>query len=70
MKSRFTSALVTLLFVGFSLSLGSAGNAHDLWLQTNTPSVRTGEVVHAQLCLGNHGNHHHARSQNPADRSQ
>lgn len=32
--------------------------AHDAWLQTNTPLVRTGEVVHVDLRLGNHGNHH------------
>ena len=35
-----------------------AANAHDLWSRTNTPLVRTGEVVHVDLCLGNHGNYH------------
>jgi uncharacterized GH25 family protein len=32
--------------------------AHDTWLQTNTNVVRTGDVVHVDLLLGNHGNDH------------
>jgi uncharacterized GH25 family protein len=32
--------------------------AHDAWLQTNLPIVRTGEVVQLDLRLGNHGNQH------------
>jgi hypothetical protein len=32
--------------------------AHDTWVQTNTNLVRTGDVVHIDLMLGNHGNDH------------
>ncbi|WP_147868594.1 DUF4198 domain-containing protein [Stieleria maiorica] len=34
------------------------GSAHDVWLQTDSPIVRTGENVQVDLRLGNHGNHH------------
>jgi hypothetical protein len=40
------------------LLAAAAGHAHDTWLQTNTNLVRTGDVVHVDLLLGNHGNHH------------
>ncbi len=46
---------LSLLLVIFTTS---AGSAHDVWLQTNTPIVRTGENVYVDLRLGNHGNHH------------
>ncbi len=32
--------------------------AHDTWVQTNTHIVRTGDAVHLDLMLGNHGNDH------------
>lgn len=32
--------------------------AHDTWIETNTNIVRTGDVVHLNLMLGNHGNEH------------
>jgi uncharacterized GH25 family protein len=32
--------------------------AHDTWVQTNTAVVRTGDAVHIDLMLGNHGNDH------------
>jgi len=32
--------------------------AHDVWLQTNTNLVRTGDAVHLDVLLGNHGNDH------------
>ena len=32
--------------------------AHDTWVQTNTNLIRTGDVVHIDLMLGNHGNEH------------
>ncbi len=32
--------------------------AHDTWVQTNTHIVRTGDAVHIDLLLGNHGNDH------------
>lgn len=36
----------------------SGAVAHDTWVETNTPLVRTGDVVHLDLKLGNHGNNH------------
>ncbi|SMP73271.1 Uncharacterized conserved protein, contains GH25 family domain [Neorhodopirellula lusitana] len=48
----------TLLSTLILFAALSTANAHDLWLQTNTPVIRTGEVVHVDLRLGNHGNHH------------
>jgi uncharacterized GH25 family protein len=36
---------------------GSAA-AHDTWVQTNTNLIRTGDAVHIDLMLGNHGNDH------------
>ena len=39
------------------LAAGSA-SAHDPWVQTNTNLVRTGDAVHIDLMLGNHGNDH------------
>ena len=32
--------------------------AHDTWVQTNTNLVRTGDVIHIDVLLGNHGNEH------------
>jgi uncharacterized GH25 family protein len=32
--------------------------AHDTWVQTNTNLIRTGDAVHVDLMLGNHGNEH------------
>src|SRR5207253_11406858 len=39
------------------LSAGLA-SPHDTWVQTNTNIVRTGDAVHIDLLLGNHGNDH------------
>ncbi len=36
----------------------SIAQAHDTWVQTNTNLVRTGDAVHIDLMLGNHGNDH------------
>jgi uncharacterized GH25 family protein len=33
-------------------------SAHDTWVQTNTNVIRTGDAVHIDLMLGNHGNDH------------
>src|SRR5437762_12170271 len=41
-----------------ALLLPAASPAHDTWVQTNTPIVRTGDAVHVDLLLGNHGNDH------------
>lgn len=32
--------------------------AHDTWVETNTPLIRTGDAVYVDLKLGNHGNTH------------
>jgi len=46
-----TLGLFVLLAAGFA-------PAHDTWVQTNTNIVRTGDAVHIDLMLGNHGNDH------------
>jgi uncharacterized GH25 family protein len=33
-------------------------NAHDTWVQINSPLVRVGDNVYVDLMLGNHGNNH------------
>lgn len=33
-------------------------HAHDTWVQTNTNIIRSGDAVHIDLMLGNHGNDH------------
>lgn len=48
---RFLAA--GLLLAGLSIA-----SAHDTWVQTNTHIVRTGDAVHVDLMLGNHGNDH------------
>lgn len=40
------------------LPLGGVLHAHDTWVQTNTNLIRTGDAVHIDLMLGNHGNEH------------
>ena len=44
-------AVANVLFV-------SAAIAHDTWVQTNTNLIRSGDAVHIDLMLGNHGNEH------------
>ena len=34
----------------------SSAFAHDTWVETNTPLVRSGDAVYVELKLGNHGN--------------
>lgn len=46
---------VTLAVVIFTVA---AAPAHDTWVQPNTNLVRTGDAVHIDLMLGNHGNDH------------
>jgi uncharacterized GH25 family protein len=38
--------------------LAPAAAAHDTWVQPNANVVRTGDAVHIDLMLGNHGNDH------------
>lgn len=45
------------MLVGCSV-FGSDLLAHDTWVQANTNVVRTGDAVHLDLMLGNHGNEH------------
>ena len=52
MDSRFIA--VPLLMSLLTLP----ANAHDTWVQTNTNVIRTGDAVHIDLMLGNHGNDH------------
>lgn len=49
----------TVLF-GFALcaALPAFVRAHDTWVQTNTNLIRTGDAIHVDLLLGNHGNDH------------
>ena len=47
------------LLIGAALAACAwAGLAHDTWVQTNTAIIRTGDAVHVDLMLGNHGNTH------------
>lgn len=46
---------ILILLVAFSPLISTA---HDTWVETNTSVVRTGDVVHVDLKLGNHGNEH------------
>jgi uncharacterized GH25 family protein len=46
---------LTLLTVAWCVS---SAIAHDTWVETNTNVIRTGDAVHVDLKLGNHGNEH------------
>jgi uncharacterized GH25 family protein len=39
-------------------TLATRAPAHDTWVQTNTNLLRTGDAIHIDLMLGNHGNDH------------
>lgn len=47
-----------LLCLLMPLAMTCDTNAHDTWVQTNSNVVRSGDVVHFDLMLGNHGNDH------------
>ncbi|WP_020472694.1 DUF4198 domain-containing protein [Zavarzinella formosa] len=49
---HFLSAIAAVAVMHSVLS------AHDTWVQTNTNLVRTGDAIHIDLMLGNHGNEH------------
>ncbi|MCX7417703.1 MAG: DUF4198 domain-containing protein, partial [Planctomycetia bacterium] len=53
-KSSVLGVLVVLSVIGRP----SIAIAHDTWVQTATNFVRPEDVVHIDLCLGNHGNDH------------
>ena len=40
------------------LACASPALAHDTWVETNTNLIRSGDAVHVDLKLGNHGNDH------------
>jgi uncharacterized GH25 family protein len=47
-------AFATLLVT----ACGGPAMAHDTWVEINTNLIRTGDAVHVDLKLGNHGNEH------------
>jgi len=47
-----------LLTLCTCLALAHVTAAHDTWVQTNINLIRTGDAVHIDLMLGNHGNDH------------
>ena len=53
-KTSVLGVLVVLSLIGRP----SITIAHDTWVQTATNFVRPEDVVHIDLCLGNHGNDH------------
>lgn len=55
MRFNFTQLL---LIVVTNVLFVSAAIAHDTWVQTNTNLIRSGDAVHIDLMLGNHGNEH------------
>lgn len=46
------------LAVSVLLVVTATAWGHDTWVQTNTAIVRTGDAIHIDLMLGNHGNDH------------
>ena len=51
--NRFAHPIVLAVVVA-----ATPARAHDTWVQTNTAVVRTGDAIHIDLMLGNHGNDH------------
>lgn len=49
-------SLLVAALAGAALAIPAV--AHDTWVQTNTHVVRTGDAIHVDLLLGNHGNDH------------
>jgi uncharacterized GH25 family protein len=47
-----------LVFVTVMALTAASARAHDTWVETNTNVVRTGDAIHVDLRLGNHGNDH------------
>jgi len=48
----------TIIAAAFTLALAEVAVAHDPWVETNTNLIRSGDAVHVDLKLGNHGNDH------------
>lgn len=55
MKYPFLLAVIPAILLA---SWSHDVSAHDTWVQTNTNLIRTGDAVHIDLMLGNHGNEH------------
>jgi uncharacterized GH25 family protein len=47
-----------LILMTAALATASPVVAHDTWVQTNVAIIRTGDAIHIDLMLGNHGNSH------------
>jgi uncharacterized GH25 family protein len=47
-----------LIAVVLAAAVTGVAWSHDVWLQTNVNLVRTGDAIHIDLMLGNHGNDH------------
>lgn len=47
-----------LTLLAILLAVSATASAHDTWVQTNTNLIRSGDAVHLDLMLGNHGNEH------------
>ena len=48
----------SFLFLAAILLSANFAAGHDTWVQTNTNLIRTGDAIHIDLMLGNHGNEH------------
>jgi uncharacterized GH25 family protein len=53
-----TTYLTRALLAATLATATAVADAHDTWVETNTNVVRTGDAVHVDLKLGNHGNDH------------
>lgn len=51
-------SLKLLVMASAIVWFASSTRAHDTWVQTNTNVIRSGDAVHIDLMLGNHGNEH------------
>ena len=47
---------LSLLSITLCSLVGTSALAHDTWVETNTPLVRSADAVYVELKLGNHGN--------------
>jgi uncharacterized GH25 family protein len=54
---KFSTCLLAIALALLAFC-SQAAMAHDTWVQTNTNLIRTGDAVHIDLMLGNHGNDH------------
>lgn len=50
--------LILQMAAGVLCAWTTIAAAHDTWVEVNSPVIRFGDVIHADLRLGNHGNDH------------